>query len=75
MAWQECDERQGRHNRHWRGAAGHRAPWPASLLALAAYSSAAYGRLLGVKRRYDPDNVFRSNHNIDPAARPGPPGG
>ena len=40
----------------------------------AAYSRAAYGRLLGVKRRYDPDNVFRSNHNIDPAVRPGPPG-
>jgi FAD/FMN-containing dehydrogenase len=38
----------------------------------AAYSAAAYGRLLEVKRRYDPDNVFRSNHNIDPAVRPGP---
>ena len=41
----------------------------------AAYSAAAYRRLLGVKRRYDPDNVFRSNHNIDPAVRPGPPPG
>jgi len=29
---------------------------------------ANYQRLVGVKRRYDPDNIFRLNHNIDPSA-------
>jgi FAD/FMN-containing dehydrogenase len=26
-----------------------------------------YQRLAEVKHRYDPDNLFRSNHNIEPA--------
>jgi FAD/FMN-containing dehydrogenase len=33
--------------------------------------ASAYGpnldRLVEIKRRYDPDNLFRLNHNIDPA--------
>jgi Berberine and berberine like len=27
-----------------------------------------YQRLVTIKRRYDPDNIFRLNHNIDPSA-------
>ena len=28
---------------------------------------ANHPRLVTVKRRYDPDNIFRLNHNIDPS--------
>ncbi|MBF8289465.1 MAG: FAD-linked oxidoreductase [Chloroflexi bacterium] len=35
--------------------------------ALAAYGKAKLDRLTDVKRRYDPENLFRINHNIPPA--------
>ena len=33
-----------------------------------AYPETTYRRLARIKRRYDPDNLFRSNHNIPPAS-------
>jgi FAD/FMN-containing dehydrogenase len=33
----------------------------------AAYPGATWDRLREVKRSYDPDNLFRLNHNISPA--------
>lgn len=35
--------------------------------ALTAYGEAKLSRLRALKRRWDPDNVFRLNHNIEPA--------
>ncbi|HEX6903887.1 MAG TPA: FAD-binding oxidoreductase [Thermoanaerobaculia bacterium] len=32
-----------------------------------AYNPRTWRRLVELKRRYDPDNLFRLNHNIDPA--------
>jgi FAD/FMN-containing dehydrogenase len=34
----------------------------------AAYPGSTWDRLVEIKRRYDPDNVFRRNQNIPPAA-------
>ena len=32
-----------------------------------AFGDESYARLQAVKEAYDPDNIFRSNHNIAPA--------
>jgi FAD/FMN-containing dehydrogenase len=40
----------------------------ASQKALAAYGPSKLARLGTVKRRYDPENLFRINHNIPPSA-------
>jgi FAD/FMN-containing dehydrogenase len=34
----------------------------------AAYPAETWNRLVDIKRRYDPENVFRVNHNINPEA-------
>jgi len=35
-------------------------------VTLASYGEAKLERLRGLKRQWDPDNVFRLNHNIAP---------
>jgi FAD/FMN-containing dehydrogenase len=32
-----------------------------------SYGHERYDRLAAIKKRYDPDNLFRVNHNIVPA--------
>jgi FAD/FMN-containing dehydrogenase len=36
-----------------------------------AYSPKSYRRLTEIKAKYDPQNLFHSNHNIEPATTPG----
>ena len=43
-----------------------RTPIDARQKALQAYGPAKFGRLVELKRRYDPENIFRINHNIPP---------
>jgi hypothetical protein len=37
--------------------------------ARSAYSEDTYARLVALKDKYDPTNVFRLNQNIEPSAR------
>ncbi len=41
---------------------------PAMTKALAVYGPSKLDRLVALKRRYDPENLFRINHNIPPDA-------
>ena len=58
----------GQDTDHGSGAAdGTLVPDDAWHRAAAVYGESTLARLAEVKRRYDPDNVFRLNHNIPPA--------
>ena len=55
---------RGRRLRQLRSADDH-SWWPTNY-------GASYDRLAAVKRRYDPDNLFHLNQNIEPRPVPSP---
>jgi FAD/FMN-containing dehydrogenase len=76
-AWEESDPQPDRHvawtEELWRTLAPRTAGAYTNFLGdegpervRAAYSPETYARLASIKRRYDPDNVFRLNANIAP---------
>jgi hypothetical protein len=40
---------------------------------LDGFREAKHGRLVELKDKYDPENLFRLNHNIEPSRRTGEP--
>ena len=81
-AWPPGDPDPGRHRawvgRAWEALAPHSCGVYVNFLSDegAAGVRAAYGqrlaRLVALKDRYDPDNVFRMNANVPPSRRPAP---
>jgi FAD/FMN-containing dehydrogenase len=77
--WDEAPGERAEHHvawteELWQSLAPHTAGAYANFLGdegetrvRAAYSPANFARLAEIKRRYDPDNVFRLNVNIPPA--------
>jgi hypothetical protein len=43
--------------------------WVLATIVAAAYDPERYDRLVAIKRRYDPENVFRLNQNVGPRLR------
>ncbi len=51
------------------GYANYASPDESAERIMAAFGQERFARLAAIKRRYDPDNVFRFNLNVPPAAR------
>ena len=70
IAWVRAGAaRVAAHSRDGGGYLNYGAPDEPADRVRAAFGDAKYERLRAVKRRYDPDNLFRYNHNIPPAPR------